>query len=122
MKIINLTPHDVKVLDAYAARIVGFYPRSGMIARVNTFTALEAPDILKCDDNPEVPFYITAFLNTEFLPAPKKDVYYIVSSVVKAANPERNDLLVPHDLVRNEDGAVIGCRGLALQRVAEKVE
>ncbi|MDE2105836.1 MAG: hypothetical protein KGL39_51920 [Patescibacteria group bacterium] len=37
-----------------------------------------------------------------------------VSRLVKDRVPSRSDVVVPHDLVRDANGAVIGCRGFAL--------
>jgi hypothetical protein len=37
-------------------------------------------------------------------------VFYIVSSLVAAACPERTDLLVPGNAVRDADGKIIGCK------------
>lgn len=51
------------------------------------------------------------------LPAPRKDVFYIVPLVtaiaVQAEAPARTDLLVPYEQVRNAEGTVVGCRTLA---------
>jgi hypothetical protein len=42
------------------------------------------------------------------------ETYYVVSQLVKSALPNRVDLLVPAEVVRNSDGNVIGCRSLGL--------
>lgn len=39
-------------------------------------------------------------------------IYYIVSQLVKSALPDREDLLVPAEVVRDEQGHIIGCRSL----------
>jgi hypothetical protein len=43
------------------------------------------------------------------LPEPEEDTYYLVSYPVAAALPERSDLLVPDDMLR-QDGRIVGCR------------
>jgi hypothetical protein len=47
------------------------------------------------------------------LPEPSRGTLYIVSSVVQAALPNRTDLVSPHDIMRDADGVVVGCRALA---------
>ena len=39
-------------------------------------------------------------------------VYYIVSQIVKSALPNRADLLVPAEVVRDNAGNIIGCKSL----------
>lgn len=41
-----------------------------------------------------------------------REVWYIVSLVTALAAADRGDLLVPHGVVRNLSGTVIGCRML----------
>jgi hypothetical protein len=38
---------------------------------------------------------------------------YIVSQIVADALPDRDDLLVPHDIIRDAAGQVVGCRGFS---------
>lgn len=47
------------------------------------------------------------------LPAPAPCVVYVVSQLVANACPERDDLVFPAGLVRNEHGDIIGFRLLA---------
>jgi len=54
--------------------------------------------------------------NVQDLPEKKEDTYLIVSQLVADACLGRDDLLVPADLVRDEQGRVIGCRALARNR------
>lgn len=59
------------------------------------------------------------FIATEFgepinLPPESKDKFYIVSAVLKSACPERNDLIVPADFVRDDKGNITGCRAFSL--------
>lgn len=50
--------------------------------------------------------------NVQGLPDPIPGVYFIVSRLVASAT-EREDLLVPGQLVRDDQGKVIGCKGLS---------
>lgn len=42
------------------------------------------------------------------------DTVYIVSAFVKSALPDRADLVVPSDPVRDPDGRIIGCRAFGV--------
>ena len=48
------------------------------------------------------------------LPPRQEGVFFIVSRLVASAAPDRDDLLIPGPLVRDEKGVVIGCRGLSV--------
>lgn len=50
--------------------------------------------------------------HVEGLPDPIPGVYFIVSRLVASAT-EREDLLVPGALLRDDQGKVIGCKGLS---------
>lgn len=47
------------------------------------------------------------------LPEPEIGTLFIVSRVIAEACPDRADLLVPDNLVRDGAGRVVGCRSLA---------
>ncbi len=58
-----------------------------------------------------IPTSVTVFGEPIGLPKQADGTYYIVSQMVKSACPERDDLLVPADVVRDDNGNIIGCRG-----------
>lgn len=104
MTIINCTPHPVIViLDDGTTR--EFAP-SGVIPRVSSIEE-EMPSIMG------IPTCRRIYGAVQFLPDPEEDTFFIVSSMVKAAVPNREDLLVPHDFVRDEAGNILGCRKFA---------
>lgn len=49
----------------------------------------------------------------EGLPDPVPGLYFIVSRLVASAAAGRNDLLVPGSLIRDDQGRVVGCKGLS---------
>ena len=51
-----------------------------------------------------------SLLNHTYGPA----IYYIVSQLVKTANSDRKDLLVPAEVVRDNNGSIIGCRSFGI--------
>ena len=50
--------------------------------------------------------------HVEGLPDPVPGLYFIVSRLVASAT-DRDDLLVPGSLIRDDQGKVIGCKGLS---------
>jgi len=103
-RIINLTPHPITLL------IEGQKPIT----------------LQKCDTPPRlkqetvhveyilgVPISETKFGEVQNLPEQRKGIFLIVSRLVLTACPNRTDLLVPNELVRNENGRIVGCKSLA---------
>lgn len=104
MKIINKTPHPVHIVN-----------EAGSLVR--TFSVIGEP--IRLIASTEHAGYIDGVLISqsfygapENLPEPHSGTYYIVSQLVKSALPERDDLLVPAEVVRDELGNIIGCRSL----------
>ena len=63
-----------------------------------------------------VDYYVEEFGQVEGLPDPEPNTVLIVSRLVYDACPDRDDLVYPVGLLRDELGRVIGCRGLSLPR------
>lgn len=103
--IVNTTPHNVNICDS-----------NNKVT--NTFLKSDSPVRLSSTSNKVgeingIPINNVTFGITDF--PPKKDnVFYIVSALVKNAFPNRSDLLVPHDVVRDEDGNIIGCKSFSV--------
>lgn len=107
--IINLTPHRVNIFLANGS--ITSIPSSG-VARVNENR--ECLKYLSIEENTLVPIYKSVLGKVEGLPQPEPDVAYIVSRVVAAALPERQDLIYPHDIVRDREGRIIACKSFAV--------
>lgn len=103
MQIINLTPHNVTIDWATI-------PPSGQIARVSV-------DYRHTDDldygGGTLPFCRPVYGDVQGLPDAVPGTVYVVSSLVQNAAKDRDDLVVPADLVRDDHGRVIGCNYLA---------
>jgi len=125
--IINMTPHPVNILTESGSLTI---PSSGQI-RLAAKTVQDVP----IDG---VPTTRTVFGDPEGLPEPSwacpccgavgpevnfngvtpccesgpVGVFFIVSQLVKSALPTRADLLVPAEVVRDDQGRIIGCRSL----------
>lgn len=106
IRIINLTPHTVTVLRGDTAIE---YPPSGAVARCATQRTV-------IGSLNGIPINQTEFGEVSGLPEPAPGVYYIVSALVAQALPQRDDLLIPDDVVRDEAGRIIGCRAFARVR------
>jgi len=107
MPVVNLTPHAVTVVDA-SSRVIRCWPGSDEPARVE---AVRVPVGLEVAG---VPLMAEERSRAANLPEPQEGVWFIVSSVVGSAHPERRDLLVPSDLVRDGEGVVTACRSFVI--------
>ena len=103
--LVNLCPHPI---DLY-------------INGVLNSTIMPSGKIARCEQKQEyvetwlgIPITRQTFGKVTGLPAPKEGTRYIVSFRVAEACPNRKDLLIPGPLVRDDNGKVIGCRGLSV--------
>lgn len=97
--IINLTKHTINEVTTGAT-----IPPSGQVARVNTSR-------VKVHEFLGYPIFKTKFGDIEGLPEPKEGTMYIVSALCLTRCPEREDLLAPGNLIRDENDKPIGCLG-----------
>lgn len=103
VNLINLTPHalHVKLKDGETLVI----PADGRVARVST-TQKEV------DELNNITIYETYFGEVVGLPERAENTFYIVSKITQDARPHRDDLLSPGNLIRDNEGNVVGCEGL----------
>ena len=106
VELFNLTPHTLNVWDKYGR--VTEIPASGTVARVSSTKEL-VEEINGC-----FPVFKEKYGEVIGLPEPKDGVLFVVSRLVKAARPERTDLLVPGELLRDDNGNPCGCKGFAI--------
>lgn len=105
---INLTPHAINVLEGGKMLEI---PASGIIAR------LEQKD-KKVGVVNGIDCYQTVYGEITNLPAEKEDTIYIVSFLVlNKAN--RRDLVSPSQLLRDEIGKIIGCKGFTVKETEQ---
>jgi len=118
VKLVNLTPHVVKIFDenknlvaeinpvAPPARVATKRVRSGaLFGLIPVYSGSGALFGL-------IPVYSVEYGKVENLPPDDGETCYIVSAIVKAAVPDREDVFSPGELLRGEDGQPIGCIGL----------
>lgn len=102
--IINMTPHDIHMVDAQGV-VVKTIEKSGNTIRLSVAT--QGADAID-----GVPTSVTVFGEAVGLPSQQDGVYYVVSQLVKSALPSREDLLVPAEMVRDANGQILGCKSL----------
>lgn len=105
MQIINLTPRPINFLDADNQPILTVEP-SGVIARAKQTRTL-------CGNIAGIPVNQCAYGQVQGLPEPAKETIYVVSAITAQACPERQDVYIVDDSVRDSNGRIIGVRALA---------
>lgn len=103
MKIVNYTPHDVVLKAVNGAETV--YESKG-IARVScsdeTIGLVNGVTIIR-----------QKFGEIEGLPEKEDDTILIVSTMVRAAAKDRDDLVSPANFIRDEAGRIVAATALA---------
>lgn len=103
MQFINLTPHAINFIKEDGSTLT--IPASGTLARMTTLTVVTG-------EIDGIPITETVFGKVEGLPAPSEGNIFIVSSLVAQRVPDRNDVFIPSESVRDEQGRIIGCKSL----------
>ena len=104
---VNKTPHVLNVVSEDGSTIV--IPASLPAARVSQ----SSQQVASIGG-----FAISACVMGDVVDLPAADsvdgktVYFITSTLVKSAVPERGDVLCPGELIRDEHNQPVGCRGL----------
>lgn len=107
-KVLNLTPHDITIVFDDGSSLV--FPPSGQLARVAVKTVRTGTLIVA---GKEIPITHSEFGEAYGLPAPKEDTIYIVSLAVAKSAPERRDLYVPNEGVRDAHGRTVAHQSFA---------
>lgn len=102
-QIINLTGHSIHIIQS--GHVIKAIPPCGTVVRCNTVRKHLQPLGI-------VPVYRTIYEPPIDLPASRPDVVYLVSNHVLNSAPHRLDLYAPTDLVHDNFGRVVGCKGL----------
>jgi len=106
MKIVNLTNHEVNIVDGNY-NVIKTFPSEGIV-RCSSNTKM-MPSI------EGVPISITTYGDAENVPKKEKDTIYIVSKLVAQVHRDRNDFYIVDRTVRNNvSGIIIGAKGLSL--------
>lgn len=105
MTIINLTPHAINFLREDNSVLATIEP-SGTIARAaqtrERVSEVNGIVVNQC-----------SYGSVTGLPDPQDGTIYLVSALTAQACPERSDVFITDDAVRDENGRIIGCRAIA---------
>lgn len=101
----NLTPHAIHIVSLTSTDVIRTIEPSGPPARVTE-------NLVSIGEFDEIPLTVPTYGHVVGLPDPEPGVLLIVSMLVKAAQPHRADLVSPGELVRDQEGRIIGCRSL----------
>lgn len=113
-KLINLTPHDINFISDDGECYLTIAPTSPP-ARCEEQLVIALDSYITYENEHgwiKVPYNALSYANVYDLPEPAQATFYIVSVLVAQAKPARYDLLVPHGLVRDEQGRIKGCKRL----------
>jgi hypothetical protein len=105
MTLVNCTPHPITLVDGEGNVLLSL-EKGQVVPRLSQST--KNVDVL-CG----ISITETVFGETMDMPAPQDNTFYIVSRLVMTANPSRKDLLVPNELLRDENGNIVGCKSLS---------
>lgn len=106
MKIVNLTPHSINFVNEGGEEILEVKP-SGSLARVTSRTVTVEGETY-CG----IPVTKTVYGEVEGLPDPEDGTIFVVSGIVAQRVPDRRDVFIPNESVRDPKGNIIGCRSL----------
>lgn len=114
MAIKNLTPHAINIIvggPTFGTEEVVTIQPEPVPARLAATTALDKVDNAS---GYYIPITKTVFGEPTGLPDPVPGTLLIVSQLVKSALPNRQDLVVPAQVVRDSQGRIMGCRSLGI--------
>jgi hypothetical protein len=113
--LINLTPHPIHLCDDDGVFLT--LPPEPTPARCEERDAATAGVIDDRAPARPITVYAVVFGETRGLPPPAPGTYFIVSRLLAEANADRDDLLIPHQMVRDAEGKVVGCRAFSVAGV-----
>lgn len=104
MPFINCTPHAINVIKDDTT--ITFEP-CGLVIRLSEINSI-------VDNIDGINITRTHYGDVRGLPDQVDGTYLIVSALVKNAVKYRNDLVVPTNMVRDDNGRIIGCKSLGI--------
>ncbi|MBW2081556.1 MAG: hypothetical protein JRI39_00380 [Deltaproteobacteria bacterium] len=113
-QLLNLTPHMVTLITPEGHLSI---PPSNSVARIELRAENEGYLTIR---GAAIPLVSTRPEKITGLPDPKPNTFYIVSRTIAEALPERRDLLVPDELVRDSRQRIVGARRLARLKKGER--
>ena len=113
-KLNNCTPHEITMLDEEGDTILTLDKSETPVRVSSSFTEVGKVTVMDSNEHRRTfPVSVATFGATEGLPTPEDDTLHVVARIVAEANPNRTDLLIVNDTVRDNNGNIIGCKGFA---------
>ena len=106
-RIVNLTPHNINIWDEGGLNELQTVEPSGVIARCAITQEIVGRIYA-------VSLFRVSYGEVEDLPEEKENTIFIVSLLVRLGSPERQDLASPGELIRDNEGKPVGCKGLVI--------
>lgn len=108
MRLKNLTPHPVNIVCGTARLTLP--PDTLSPPRIaETVTPVGSVGLQGFD----IPLAHVHASTVSGLPPAEPETLLIVARIIAEAHPDRGDLVVPYNVIRDPQGAVIGCTSLA---------
>lgn len=105
MTIINCTPHALTFVNN-AGEVIRSIAPSGILPRVSSAVTVVG-------DIDGIPDEVTSYGEVVDLPEKRDDTILVVSAMVAARLPDRDDIRIPGRQVRDDQGRIIGCKSLS---------
>lgn len=105
MTIVNCTPHALTFVSN-AGEVIRSIAPSGILPRVSSAVTVVG-------DIDGIPDEVTSYGEVVDLPEKRDDTILVVSAMVAARLPDRDDIRIPGRQVRDAQGRIIGCQSLS---------
>lgn len=112
-EMVNLTPHPINFVNEQG-EVYLTIPSSGFLRAIENLTET---DWTVDHNGVEVPCYNKYFGEIDEIPPEHEGKTIIVSHITAQAHKDKfgeGGVFIPHNMVRGEQGNIIGCRGLAM--------
>lgn len=103
--ILNCTPHSLCFVND-AGEVIRVVEPSGILPRVSSTISVVG-------DIDGIPDEVTSYGEVVGLPEKQDDTILVVSAMVAARVPDRDDIRIPGRQVRDDKGHIIGCKSLS---------
>lgn len=113
VKLVNCTPHELNIYNG--TTWIKLAP-SGIVPRIEEREIASGHMHLNGEES--IPIVHNKDGGVVDIPAPKENTIYVCSKLV-ADRVQRADVMSPGQIIRDEDGRPIGCRGLSAPTLAK---
>lgn len=112
MRFVNLTPHPVRIFNEIGEIVLEVNPMPTM-RTPRVFQSNQKDCVLTSAKGQAIPVYSARYGEVVNLPPPQPDTFYIVSRMVRQAVEGRKDVVCPGVAIRDDNGSIIGAKGLS---------